>query len=205
MGKKKKDYCASEKIDIAKRNAEQVSSGWNPVQVCKDCILHRWITPALFDEQSKSILPQAVVDARLSVIAECNTCSFGRINLRQAHEQATKEQGLEILGSICLPASFFIGTWEILHDPFPYTIRGESKNAHPNHVQVICEKGFEVYEKLTPLEWHVKPGDDFPELEMQQQSGKSDARKATSVIVALVLVASFVIWVLCSRTKRINK
>lgn len=185
---KKRDNCAKELRQIATRIQEQAPSDWKPQEVCQKCVLHRWITPDLYDEQSGEILPAAVVDDRLSVIAECASCSFGKVNLNEAAKQAADEQGLTIIGSIRLPASFFIEHWQIKHDPFKYIVRGEQKNAHPNHVQVICEKGFDVYEQLGPLEWHVKPGAPFPESGKQPWPDRLKKAAITKGLVWLIIL-----------------
>jgi hypothetical protein len=161
----KKNDCESELKQIEKRQQKHAPLGWAPLEVCPKCIMHRWITSDLVTQQG-AFLPEVITDKRLSVYVECNDCNFGKFSIKAAVE-LDMQKGLDIIGSVCLDASFFIGKWHIKHDPFPFPRRGQDVQQHPNHVQIICDKGIDVFYDLSPLMWFVKPGDPFPELERQ--------------------------------------
>jgi hypothetical protein len=66
-------------------------------------------------------------------------------------------------------------------------------------VQVICEKGFEVYDELRPLEWYVSPGAMFPELETDLQKEAPNRKRVIDgfIILFIALMLAVVLCKLC--------
>jgi hypothetical protein len=181
----KKDLCDRELKDIQKRQEKHAPDGWQPLEVCDLCTLHRWITSELVNDVGE-LLPAVVTDSRLSVYAECNSCAFGKFSLRNA-VQGDIDKGLEVIGSVRLPASYFIGKWHIKHDPFPFERKGEAVDQHPNHVQIICTKEIDVFYDLSPLAWYVSPGKEFPH---HQTAEQRQSIRTPLISVILILLVS---------------
>ncbi len=129
-------------------------------------------------------------------VTECSKCGFGDFDLEGSIRQA-EARGLKIIGSIRLNASYFLaGHWEIKHDPFPFMRKGSPENQHPNHVQIICDKEIEVYDKLKPLKWFYKNGTGFVQ-EYENQIEPLTPTRRINISLTTTLILAAIILAIC--------
>jgi hypothetical protein len=133
---------------LQQRHQPYVDSGWQPLEISDDAILHRLLKQNDIDPNTDRPKSCVFTNHGLSVIVEAG--NFPAVDINRVVTADERFCAAVILKAVDVRRMEF----EIHHDPHPDPLGNPQ---HPNHAQIVCTKTQGEAKVMKKSDWSVPP------------------------------------------------